>query len=166
MGEERHELDGQASEVRPSTLVLGVGNILLSDEGIGVHVVKALTGRDISPDVEILDGGTASLELLNIMANRDKVIVIDAVEGGGEPGTIYRFTPDDIKYHSVTFTSLHQISLLETLTDAKYLGIAPKTVIILGIEPKDMGLGLEVTPEAAAAVPRVVELVMAELGTR
>jgi hydrogenase maturation protease len=163
MGEEGHEPDGRTSEDRPSTLVLGVGNILLSDEGVGVHVIETLKGQDLPPDVEVLDGGTASLELLNIMANRDKVIVIDAVEGGGEPGTIYRFTPDDIKYHSMTFTSLHQISLLETLTDAKYLGIAPKTVVILGIEPKEMDLGLEMTTEAAAAVPRVVELVLAEL---
>ncbi len=164
MGEERHEPDGRTSEVRPSTLVLGVGNILLSDEGVGVHAIEAMKGRDLPPDVEVLDGGTASLELLNIIANRDKVIIIDAVEGGGEPGTIYRFTPDDIKYHSVTFTSLHQISLLETLTDAKYLGIMPKTVIILGVEPKEMGLGLEMTPELSAVIPRVVELVMAELG--
>ena len=163
MGKERHELDGQTSEVRPSTLVLGVGNILLSDEGVGVHVIEALKSRSMPPDVEVLDGGTASLELLNIMANRDKVIVVDAVEGGGEPGTIYSFTPDDIKYHSVTFTSLHQISLLETLTDAKYLGIAPRAVIILGIEPKKMDLGLEMTQEVAATLPRVIELVLAEL---
>jgi len=161
--DERRESDGQAYEIRPSTLVLGVGNILLSDEGIGVHVIEALKERDLPPDVEVLDGGTASLELLNILANRDKVIIIDAVEGGGEPGTIYRFTPDDIKYRSTTFTSLHQISLMETLTDAKYLGIAPKSIVILGIEPKEMELGLEMTPEATAVVPRVVELVLAEL---
>ncbi|HEY41802.1 MAG TPA: hydrogenase maturation protease [Dehalococcoidia bacterium] len=166
MSEERHELEGRTTEDRPSTLILGVGNILLSDEGIGVRVIEAMKDRDLPPDVELLDGGTASLELLNIMANRDKVIVIDAVEGGGEPGTIYRFTPDDIKYQSMTFTSLHQISLLETLTDAKYLGIAPKTIVILGIEPKELGLGLDITPEVAAVIPRVVELVMAEIGTR
>jgi hydrogenase maturation protease len=163
MGEERHKPDGRTSEVRPSTLVLGVGNILLSDEGVGVHAIEAMKDQDLPPDVEVLDGGTASLELLNILADRDKVIIIDAVVGGGEPGTIYRFTPDDIKYHSVTFTSLHQISLLETLTDAKYLGIAPKTVIILGVEPKEIDLGLEMTPEVSAVIPRVVELVMAEL---
>jgi hydrogenase maturation protease len=163
MGEERHKPDGRTSEVRPSTLVLGVGNILLSDEGVGVHAIEAMKDQDLPPDVEVLDGGTASLELLNILADRDKVIIIDAVVGGGEPGTIYRFTPDDIKYHSVTFTSLHQISLLETLTDAKYLGIAPKAVIILGVEPKEIDLGLEMTPEVSAVIPRVVELVMAEL---
>ena len=143
-----------------------MGNILLSDEGIGVHVIEVMKDRDLPPDVELLDGGTASLELLNIMADRDKVIVIDAVKGGGEPGTIYRFTPDDIKYHSVTFTSLHQISLLETLTDAGYLGITPKTVIILGIEPKELDWGLEITPDVAASIPMVVELVLAELGAR
>ena len=164
MGEQGHEVDGRAAQVRPSTLVLGVGNILLRDEGVGVHVVEALKGQDSPPDVEVLDGGTASLELLNIMANRDRVIVIDAVEGGGEPGTIYRFTTDDIRYHSVTFTSLHQISLLETLTDARYLGIAPKTVIVLGVEPKGLSWGLDMTAEVAAVVPRVVELVLAELG--
>ena len=163
MDKERHEPDGRTSEVRPSTLVLGVGNILLRDEGVGVHVIEALKDRDLPPDVEVLDGGTASLELLNLVANRDRVIIVDAVEGGGEPGTIYRFSPDDINYQSTTFTSLHQISLMETLTDAKYLDIVPKTVVILGIEPKDMDLGLEMTPEITAVVPRVVELVLAEL---
>ena len=91
------------------------------------------------------------------------LVVADQRYANSEPGTIYRFTPDDIKYRSMAFTSLHQISLLETLTDAKYLGITPKAVIILGIEPKEIKLGLEMTPEVAATIPRVVELVLAEL---
>ena len=145
-------------------LVLGVGNILLRDEGVGVHVVRALEDRPLPADVELLDGGTAALDLLNAIADRKKVIVVDAVRGGGEPGDIYRFHPEDAPPEAAQSVSLHQVDLLETLTSAELLGCAPQEVVIFGIEPKELDWGLDLSPEVAAVVPRVIELVLTEIG--
>jgi len=148
----------------PSILILGVGNILLSDEGVGVHVIQAMQGRELPDNVELLDGGTGAFDLLDLIAHRDKIIIIDAVQGGGEPGAIYRFRPDDITLSRHPLTSAHQVNLSDALTMAKFAGCAPGDVIIYGIEPKRIDWGLELSPEVAAVVPRVIELVMKELG--
>ena len=149
---------------RPFILILGVGNILLSDEGVGVRVIEAMEGRELPDNVELFDGGTASVDLLDSLANRDKVIIIDAVKGGNEPGTLYCFTPADITVQRQNLTSLHQVGLLETLTMTEYLGCATREVVIFGIEPQKVSWGLELSPEVTAVVPRVVELVLNELG--
>jgi len=92
------------------------------------------------------------------------VIIIDAVRTGSEPGTIFRFTPEDISARRELVTSLHQVGLLETLNLAEHLlDSAPEEVIILGIEPKEIGWGLELSAEVEAAVSKVIELVMEEL---
>lgn len=155
----------QAEETatRAPVLVLGVGNILLSDEGAGVRAAEALQRMDLPGGVEVLDGGTASMALLDSLRDRDKVIIIDAVRGGGQPGTLYRFTPDDISARSEVMTSLHQLGVLDALSHMECLGQAPKTVVFYGIEPGDMGWGLDLTPGVGAAVPRVVEMVLDEL---
>jgi hydrogenase maturation protease len=148
----------------PSTLILGVGNILLSDEGVGVRIVEAMGSRVLPANVELFDGGTASLDLLDTLANRDRVIIIDAVKGGEEPGTVYRFHPNDITVQRPPLTSVHQVGLFETLAMAEYLGCAPREVTVFGIEPKEMGWGLELSSEMMKVVPRVIELVISELG--
>jgi len=149
---------------KPPRLILGVGNLLLRDEGVGVHVISALRDRELPDDVELWDGGTASFDLLDTLAGRRQVIIIDAVRTGSEPGTIFRFTPEDISARREQVTSLHQVGLLEALTVAEHLlDSAPQEVIILGIEPKEIDWGLELSPEVEAAVPKVIELVMEEL---
>lgn len=149
---------------KPPRLILGVGNLLLRDEGVGVHVISALRDRELPDDVELWDGGTASFDLLDTLAGRRQVIIIDAVRTGSEPGTIFRFTPEDISASREQVTSLHQVGLLEALTVAEHLlDSAPQEVIILGIEPKEIDWGLELSPEVEAAVPKVIELVMEEL---
>jgi hydrogenase maturation protease len=148
---------------RFSILILGVGNILLGDEGVGVRVVEAMRDIKLPDNVELVDGGTGAFDLLDIVADRKKVIIIDAVRGGGEPGAIYRFTPDDIEKQQQCLTSVHQVGLLNTLEMAKMAGYPPQSVIVCGIEPKRMDWGLELSPEVAAMVPRVIELIMSEL---
>jgi hydrogenase maturation protease len=161
--EEKAETVGGAN-TPPPILVLGVGNLLLGDEGVGVHVVQALRSHEIPANIELMDAGTGSLELLGLMADRNKVIIIDAVEGGGGPGAIYRFTPADISEEAHNPLSLHQVSLLDTLAMAEVAGCAPKEVIIFGIEPKNIGWRTELSPEVAAAVPKVIGLVLVEAG--
>jgi len=145
-------------------LILGVGNLLLRDEGVGVHVISALRDRELPDDVELWDGGTAAFDLFDTLAGRRQVIIIDAVRAGSEPGTIFRFTPEDISVSREQLTSLHQVGLLETLNVAEnLLDSAPQEVIILGVEPKEIGWGLELSAEVEAAVPKVIELVIEEL---
>jgi len=148
------------------TLVLGIGNILLKDEGVGVHAVRELTarGHPALPDgVELYDGGTFGIDLLDTLANRRKVIVIDAVRADAAPGTVLRFTAADLAQREEADLSLHQVGLCETLAMARQLGCAPEEVVIFGIVPATLESGLELSPQVAAVMPRVIDLVLAEL---
>jgi hydrogenase maturation protease len=144
-------------------LVLGIGNILLRDEGVGVHVVKEIQKRAVPEGVEVYDGGTFGIDLIDTIAGRRKVIVIDAVQSDAAPATVLKFGPEDMAAKETRDMSLHQLGLLETLTMTQQLGCAPDEVVIFGIVPKEMTPGLELSAEVAAIVPKVVELVMAEL---
>jgi len=164
-----------------SILILGIGNILLKDEGVGVHVIQAMADQiakgtlSLSEDVELVDGGTFGIDLLDTIAGRRKVIVVDAVQvtaaetagpSGIAPGAILRFTAADLQQRQTADLSLHQIGLFETLTMARQLGCAVGEVVILGIVPKTLESGLELSPEVAAAVPKIIELVLAEIGVK
>jgi len=129
-----------------------------------VHVICALRDRELPHDVELWDSGTASFALLDTLAGRRQVIIIDAVRTGSEPGTIFRFTREDISASREQVTSLHQAGLLQALNVAKHLlDSALEEVIIRGIEPKEIDWGLELSAEVEAVVPKVIESVMAEL---
>jgi hydrogenase maturation protein HypF len=147
---------------RPPVLVLGIGNILLRDEGVGVRVIEAMAGKDLPPEIELVDGGTAGADLIDLIADRRKVVVIDAVQAHAEPGTLFRFTPADLVPTEVHAVSLHQVGLLESLSMARQLGVAPQEVVVFAVEPKEVRPGLELTPEIAALVPKIVELVLKE----
>ncbi|MBZ4659022.1 MAG: hybD [Desulfacinum sp.] len=145
-------------------LVLGVGNILLKDEGVGVRLVERLEASyTFSENVELMDGGTLGLRLLDPITQADHVIVIDAVQNGGAPGTVYRL-PAEALNKRVTFkNSIHQLDLLETLAYAEVLGHRPSAVIV-GMEPQDISpWGTELTPGVAAAVPELERLVLEEI---
>ena len=132
-------------------LVLGVGNILLRDEGVGVRVVEAMRNLQLPPGVELLDGATAGLDLLDALADRRKVVVIDAIEGSSEPGTVLRLGLEDLIPRDGHNVSLHEMGLLETITVAGHLGIAPQEVVVIGVKPYDMSCGLELSPENCTA---------------
>jgi len=152
------------TEKKP-VLVLGVGNILLTDEGVGVHVVQRLQKMDLPPQVEVMDGGTSGFDLLDDIEGRKKVIVVDTVKAGQPPGTVYRMTPDDMEETGKSRISLHDIDMIDLLKLADVFKIQKPEVVIIGIEPKDMeSPSLELSAEVAAQVPRVVELVMKEIG--
>ena len=147
-----------------ATLVLGVGNILLRDEGVGVRAVEVLGKTDLPDGVEALDGGTLGIDLVDLIAGRERLIVIDTVRAGGPPGTIYRLSVDDLLHPDVPNLSLHQTGLLEALQMAEHLGCAPRDVLIFGIEPRAIHYGLELSEDIAAVVPKVIALVLAEVG--
>lgn len=144
-------------------LVLGLGNILLRDEGVGVRVVETMQRMDLPPNVEVFDGATAGLDLLDVLARRRKVIVVDAIEGDCAPGTVLRLGPEDLAPRDGQGISLHEIGLLETLTLARCLGVAVGEVVIIGVKPKDVSWGLSLSPEIARLVPEIVQLVLENL---
>ncbi len=145
------------------TVVLGVGNLLLSDEGIGVHVTKRLMEMDLPPGVEVVEGGTDGFRLMNVVTEADRLIVVDAVKGGASPGSIYRFDIRDApEYLNAYKTSIHQISILEVVHLSELIGQPPETTII-GVEPKSLDMGMELSLEVQAKLPRIIELILEEI---
>ena len=146
-------------------VILGIGNILLSDEGIGVHVANELFKRALPENVSVVEGGTDGFRLLNVITEADRLIVIDAVRGGGEPGSIYRFDIDDVKRCPSGFkTSVHQIGILEVIDLSGLIGKTPNTTII-GVEPKSLEMGMELSPEIREKMPRIIEIVLNEVSS-
>ena len=146
-------------------VILGVGNILLSDDGIGIHVVQAIMKMDIPKGIEVIDGGTSGFGLMNLIIDVEQLIIIDAVKGKEQPGTIYRFTPDDISRSKLTNEklSVHDIKILDIIDLSTLISQPPDTTII-GIEPKSLEMGMELTQEVQETIPRVIDLVFEKLG--
>src|SRR4030065_2608305 len=144
-------------------LIMGIGNILLKDEGIGVHVVRRLKEMSLPENVEVLDGGTAGLELVDFMENRRKLIVIDAVKTGDKPGTIYRLTEKNLVIKPKAIISFLEIDFLDALHISDVMKNKPEEVIVIGIEPKDVSDGIDLSPEIEERIPRIIEIVMEEL---
>jgi hydrogenase maturation protease len=145
-------------------LVLGVGNLLLRDEGVGVHVAQRLQEMALPPEVEVVDGGTGGFDLLDDIEGREKVVIVDTVKGGQKPGTIYRLKPEDIDGGPKSSVSLHDVSVSDLLSLADMLGVKRPEIVMIGIEPKDMeSADLELSPEIEAQVPRLIELVFKEI---
>lgn len=144
-------------------LILGIGNILLKDEGVGVHVVNKLKEMPLPENVEVIDGGTAGLDLTDFIANRKKVIVIDTVKAGEKPGTIYRLTEKNLKIKPKAIMSFHEIDFLDALYMSEVMGEKPDETVIIGIEPEDMSDGTDLSPEIEERIPKIIEVVMKEL---
>jgi hydrogenase maturation protease len=145
--------------------VVGVGNLLLKDEGIGIHVVHALQESPLPDGVVVIDGGT-SPDVLDYLEPADKLVIIDAAEAGGEPGAIYRFRPDDVTLETGEAISLHELGLISSLKTMSLLGKTPPEVIIIGIQPKEIDWGMELSPELKEKVPEIVRVVLKETGQR
>jgi len=145
-------------------MVLGVGNLLFTDEGVGIHVVQALAGEySFSDNVSIEDGGVLGIHLLGIISKADDLIVVDAIRNGGPAGTLYRLEGDAIPRRILAKNSLHQVDLLEALTLCQALDKVPETVII-GVEPQDIEtLGLELTPPVREKLGALKAMTLQEL---
>ena len=147
----------------PKIMVMGVGNILLSDEGLGVRFLDELAKISLPANVELLEGGTAGLELVHLIQEVDFLIIVDAIDAKDEPGALFRFHPGDIKVFPEQYeVSFHQIGIIEVLAMANVLGQAPKT-LIFGIQPKSLEWRLDISPEIQALFPRLTEFVLNEI---
>jgi len=156
-------LGGGAAAPPPKILILGVGNLILKDDGFGVHLVNELQNTEFPDNVTLLEAGTVSHQLIPLLHEIDHLIVIDVVEAGDTPGSIFRFTPEDMQFTSDRMVSLHQISLIDVLRMTELTGRRPATVII-GVQPKDVATwSLELSEELKAVIPKVKSLLADEL---
>ena len=146
------------------TVVIGVGNLLQKDEGIGIHAVKALQKMQLPDNVTIIDGGT-SPDILACTRGGDKLIIVDAARAGGEPGAIYRFQPDDLIAERGAAVSVHELGVPQNLRLMLLSGNEPSEVVIIGIEPKEIEWGIELSPELEMKIPEIISVVLREIST-
>ncbi len=147
-----------------TTLILGVGNLLLSDEGVGLRVLERLAATyDLPEGVQTLDGGTLGLDLLYYLEGVENLLIIDAVEMGKEPGTLLRLEGDEVPAFLSIKISPHQIGIPDMLFAAKLKDLYPRNVVLWGVQPAVLDAGLDLSPLVAARVDELAEKVVEEL---
>jgi hydrogenase maturation protease len=142
-------------------LIVGIGNLLCRDEGIGVHVIQEIRNLKLPDHIDLLDMGTSTMDLISYLGGVKKLIVIDAMKAGGTPGTIYKCRPEDLLPEEEGPISLHEIGLLESLNMSQKMGMKIDTVII-GVEPKVLDWGMELSGEVKSKIPAIIEAVLKE----
>ncbi|MEI7762635.1 MAG: HyaD/HybD family hydrogenase maturation endopeptidase [Comamonadaceae bacterium] len=148
-------------------VVLGIGNTILTDEAAGVRAVELLEQRYRVPDnVLVIDGGTSGMEMIEDLSDLDFLIVIDVVKTGQAAGTVVKIAGDEIPVFFRRKLSPHQIALPDVLASLELLDAMPKEIIVLGVEPISLELGMEMTDTVAAKVPLLVEMAVMELRAR
>jgi hydrogenase maturation protease len=154
--------------VKP-TIVVGLGNPLMADEGIGTVLVDALAklaqdGKFPSEDVEYYDGGCGGMYLLHTIADRKKAILIDCCQMGADPGTIRRFTPEDVtSVKQMAHLSLHEVDILKVIELAKEIGQCPDEIVIFGIEPVSIEPQMHLNEPLEARLDEYISLIRDEL---
>ena len=147
-----------------SVLVLGIGNLIMTDDGIGVRVVQQLAKRYRIPQgIELLEGGTMGLNLLPELEGVERLLVVDALETGEAPGSLLRLEGDEIPLAFETKFSPHELGLKDLLTVAALMGEAPDEVVLWGIQPERLDLGEELSPSVAARLDDLTDRVADEL---
>lgn len=145
-------------------LVLGIGNVLLGDEGVGVHAVRRMEQEAWPPHVKLLDGGTGGFHLLSLFQEFGRIVLVDATMDGQPPGTVRVIRPRFASDYPRTL-SAHDIGLKDLVESAALLGLTPDVVlVIVSVKTLPEGLHTELSPEVAAAVPLVAELVREAAG--
>ena len=141
-------------------VVIGIGNLLLMDEGVGVHTINELEKHDLPRSIEIYDGGTGGFKLIDLMHEAKRVIFIDAVETGKAPGTVKTFSSEDVHsiYHRKKY-SLHDTDLLEVIKMTELLEVSPK-IEILGIQPKTINYGTTLSKELKDSMSNIINTVL------
>ena len=148
----------------PKVLVLGIGNLVMSDDGVGVKVVQQLQREyRFAENVEIMDGGTLGLDLLPKLEGIDHLIVVDAVETGRKPGTCVRLAGEELPIALETKVSPHQMGLKDLLSVAHLLGHSPGEMVLIGVQPGSIEMDIELTPEVDAVLQVLVGNVLNEL---
>ena len=147
---------------RASVALIGVGNSALSDEGVASRVIHEVA-RKAPPGIDVVDAGLPGPGLIDLVEGRKKAVIIDAVDAGRPPGTVYRFVPNQvISTRSDRSCSLHQGDVLQYVKLAEVLGMAPVEVVLIGVQPQSLSAGRKLSPAVAAAVPEAAAMALAE----
>jgi len=149
-----------------STLLLGLGNILMKDERLGVYVVNTVKERyDCPSDLEIIDGGTLGLDLLPLFEQYDRIVIVDAVNFGREPGYIGILEDDQIPAVIFSKLSVHQIGLADLVSAARLKGIMPSKLCVIGMQPSsvDFSFGLEMSDVVNANIEKLIDVTIDKL---
>lgn len=155
-----------SGQQEPKVLVLGIGNLVMSDDGVGVKVVQKLQREyRFAETVEIMDGGTLGLDLLPKLEGIERLIVVDAVETGHEPGTCVRLVGEELPIALETKVSPHQMGLKDLLSVAELIGHSPREMVLIGVQPGSIEMDTELTPEVEAKVDELARMVLDELET-
>ncbi len=150
--------------VKPSVLVLGIGNLVMSDDGIGVHVIHELQRMYRFPEtVNLVDGGTLGLDLLPMLENITHLILVDAVETGEKPGTLVRLTGEELPIALETKLSPHQMGLKDLLAVSELMGHSPREMVMIGVQPGSIEMGTDMSCEVEAKLDEMVGNVLSEL---
>jgi hydrogenase maturation protease len=151
------------STVKP-ILILGLGNPLQGDDGVGCRVAQELEGRTLPEDVEVMDGGTPGVGLLNLFTGRQRVIIVDAAEMGQAAGSVVRFQPEDVTLTgSAQRFSLHRTGVADALALASELKLALPEIVVFGVQPERVGWQDYLSPAVQAAMPQVIQAVLREI---
>jgi hydrogenase maturation protease len=160
------DMRGGAKTPPLNVLILGVGNLLMTDDGFGVHVINELRKYPFPPNVNLIEAGIVSHQLIFDFHAADLLIFVDAIEAGDTPGSIFRFRPEEMRFMSNIKASLHDMSLMDVLKMTELTGDRPETIII-AVQPKDVKtVCMELNDEIRAVIPRVIELIFQELKSR
>lgn len=146
------------------TLLIGLGNPLMGDDGVGLAALECLRSDwELPPEVELVDGGTWGMNLLPLLEDADRVVLLDAIQAGTAPGTLVELEGDSVPRTLSHKLSPHQIDLREVLAVAMLRGTVPRTLVALGIEPADVEMGTSLSGPVGKAVPLLVSHVVARL---
>jgi hydrogenase maturation protease len=151
--------------MKKNTVVLGLGNPLMADEGIGGFLIeKFLTCRDDFPDIEFIDAGTGGMSLLHLIADRKKAVIIDCAYMHTPAGTIKRFTPDQVEsVKKLAHQSLHEADILKIIDIAKQLGTCPPKIVIFGIEPETIAAEQKLSETLLVKATKYIAAIAKEL---
>jgi hydrogenase maturation protease len=149
-----------------SVAVVGLGNLILSDEGVGIHVIRRFAERyDVPDDVVVIDGGTSAIDLLDQLVEAEHIVFVDAARTGGSPGRVVVLEGTDLPVWFRQRMSPHQIGLADLLATLSLMDRTPKSVTLIGIEPDSMELGTELTPAVNIASDEALGRLVAKLST-
>ena len=150
----------------PATVVIGLGNVVMSDDGLGVHAVRRLRERyELDGEVECVEGGTAGLLLLPLLADARRVIIVDAIDASAAPGTLVRLDGEDWSSAFAVRMTPHDVGLADLLGAAQLSGMWPERLALHGVQPSSTTIGTELSTPVAAAIDLLVDQVAEELGT-